>query len=189
MKKYDKYLEYLTNDEDQSGLEGKPTYRNKVRLVWGFGLILLLLVILSFRMGYWQIVRADDLRERAVDIQKVDSEIDSVRGAIYDTNGNVLAQTITEYELYGYTEYMYKSDNISTSKKNATVEKLAEILGKTEEECKELLNSDENLVLLGSGLTQKQDIRPCSCIYRAHPFLSSLGPSARRFRRFFRAYF
>ena len=82
MKKYDKYLEYLTNDEDQSGLEGKPTYRNKVRLVWGFGLILLLLVILSFRMGYWQIVRADDLRERAVDIQKVDSEIDSVRGAI-----------------------------------------------------------------------------------------------------------
>ena len=156
MKKYDKYLEYLTNDEDQSGLEGKPTYRNKVRLVWGFGLILLLLVILSFRMGYWQIVRADDLRERAVDIQKVDSEIDSVRGAIYDTNGNVLAQTITEYELYGYTEYMYKSDNISTSKKNATVEKLAEILGKTEEECKELLNSDENLVLLGSGLTQKQ---------------------------------
>ena len=156
MKKYDKYLEYLTNDEDQSGLEGKPTYRNKVRLVWGFGLILLLLVILSFRMGYWQIVRADDLREMAVDIQKVDSEIDSVRGAIYDTNGNVLAQTITEYELYGYTEYMYKSDNISTSKKNATVEKLAEILGKTEEECKELLNSDENLVLLGSGLTQKQ---------------------------------
>ena len=156
MKKYDKYLEYLTNDEDQSGLEGKPTYRNKVRLVWGFGLILLLLVILSFRMGYWQIVRADDLRERAVDIQKVDSEIDSVRGAIYDTNGNVLAQTITEYELYGYTEYMYKSDNISTSKKNATVEKLSEILGKTEEECKELLSSDENLVLLGSGLTQKQ---------------------------------
>ena len=156
MKKYDKYLEYLTNDEDQSGLEGKPTYRNKVRLVWGFGLILLLLVILSFRMGYWQIVRADDLRERAVDIQKVDSEIDSVRGAIYDTNGNVLAQTITEYELYGYTEYMYKSDNISTSKKNATVEKLSEILGKTEDECKELLSSDENLVLLGSGLTQKQ---------------------------------
>lgn len=156
MKRYGRFFEFLTNDEDESALRERTSYKNKVRLVWGFGLILLALLILSFRMGYWQIIRADEMRQRAIDIQKVDSEIDSVRGAIYDRNGNVLAQTITEYELYGYTEYMYKSDKISSLKKNDTVEKLSKLTGKTEEECKELLSGKENLVLLGSGMTQKQ---------------------------------
>ncbi|MBP3897495.1 MAG: hypothetical protein J6D57_06660, partial [Mogibacterium sp.] len=49
---------------------------NRSRLVLGFAVILLLMTALIFRMGYWQIVRADELRTMAVSMQKVDTELD-----------------------------------------------------------------------------------------------------------------
>ena len=156
MDKGKKFLDMVTTEEDESALRGKVTFKNRSRLVWGFALILLFFMYLVFRMGYWQIVRADDLRERATDIQKVDSEIDSVRGIIYDKNGNVLAQTITEYELYVYTENIYKSSDISKMEKKETLNKLHKVTGTSKEELLELLEGKENLVKVGSGLTQKQ---------------------------------
>ena len=49
------------------------TPKNRSRLVFGFGMILFLMTLLIFRMGYWQIVRADELRTMAAQMQKVDT--------------------------------------------------------------------------------------------------------------------
>ena len=130
---------------------------NRSRLVLGFAVILLLMTALIFRMGYWQIVRADELRTMAVSMQKVDTELDPVRGTIYDSKMSVLAEAVTEYELYGYTQYLYKDEDISLREKTSTVRKLAEITGEDEETIRNKLGGDEdNLVLLADGLTREQ---------------------------------
>ena len=132
------------------------TSKNRNRLAFGFAAMLLLLFALMFKMGYWQIYRADDMRMKATEMQKVDTEIDPVRGAIYDSNMNTLAESMIEYELYGYTQFLYKSDEISEADKAKNVATLAEITGKDPAKIQELLEGDENPVKLAEGLTREQ---------------------------------
>ena len=132
------------------------TARNRNRLAFGFAVILLLLFALVFRMGYWQIYKSDELKVMAADMQKVDTQIAPVRGPIYDSRMNTLAETVTEYELYAYTQYIYKDDSISADDKAKRILRLAHITGKDAAEIKELLEGEENLVLLGDGLTRQQ---------------------------------
>ncbi len=130
---------------------------NRSRLLLGFAAILLLMTALIFRMGYWQIVRADELRTMADQMQKVDTEIDPVRGTIYDSNMNVLAEAVTEYELYGYSQYLYKASDITDIDRNATVRRLAQITGKEEEVIREKLSEPgENLILIADRLNSDQ---------------------------------
>jgi len=69
---------------------------------------------------------------------------------------NTLAETVTEYELYAYTQYIYKDESISADDKAKRILRLAYLTGKDAAEIKELLEGEENLVLLGEGLTRQQ---------------------------------
>lgn len=130
---------------------------NKGRLAIGFFVVLVLFVALVGRLAYWQIVKAEELKERATDIQTLDTNISSKRGTIYDANGNILAETVTKYELCVYNAYFYKSDDISSSTKKKNLKDLAKITGKSEEDLKSLLTkSKDSLVLVASGLTREQ---------------------------------
>lgn len=139
--------------EDNSDL---ITSKNRNRLAFGFGVILLLLFALIFRMGYWQIYKSDELKVMAADMQKVDTEIAPQRGAIYDSRMNTLAETVTEYELYVYTQYIYKDESISADDKAKRILRLAYLTNKDAAEVKAILEGEENLVLLGEGLTRQQ---------------------------------
>ena len=134
----------------------RVTIKNRRRLAAGFAFILICMSALILRMGYWQIYRADELATMAAEMQKVDTEIDPVRGAIYDTQMTTLAETVTEYELYAYTQYLYKDESISVTDKGKTLTKLSRITGKDREEIRKLLEGEENLVLLAEGLTKEQ---------------------------------
>ena len=127
---------------------------NRFRIALGFGFILLLMFALMIRMGYWQIVRADELKVMATEMQKVDSEIDPARGSIFDSRGNVLAESVTEYELYAYSQNLYKSTEIKPAIKVSNVKILTEITGKSAEEIEKILSDEENLVLVAEGLTK-----------------------------------
>lgn len=129
---------------------------NRRRIALGFGVILLLMFALMLRMGYWQIVRADELRIMATEMQKVDSEIDPARGSIYDSRMNVLAESVTEYELYAYSQQLYKSTYIDPAIKKSTLKILYEITGKSEAEIEKILTGEENLVLIDDGLSKEQ---------------------------------
>ncbi len=155
VKKTDKKREKIRRKalEDNTNV---ITSRNRKRLAFGFGVILVLLFALIFRMGYWQIYKSDELKVLAADMQKVDTEIAPVRGAIYDSRMNTLAETVTEYELYAYTQYIYKDDSISADDKAKRILRLSHITGKDAAEIKALLEGEENLVLLGEGLTRQQ---------------------------------
>ena len=134
----------------------RVTVQNRGRLAFGLGLIFALMTVLILRMGYWQIYRSDELRVMAAEMQKVDTEIDPARGSIYDSQMTTLAESVTEYELYAYTQYLYKDDSISLEERDKTATRLAEITGKDKEEIKKLLEDRENLVLLAGGLTREQ---------------------------------
>ena len=127
---------------------------NRIRLLIGFFFLFLLMILLVIRMGYWQIVRADDLKEMATAMQKVDTEIESVRGSIYDSKMNTLAETVTKYELYAYTQYLYKDKSLSGADKDAVLSNLIKITGKDKDELLKKLDGKENLVLLADGLSK-----------------------------------
>ena len=134
----------------------RVTPDNRIRLAGGYLVILLLMFALIFRMGYWQIIRADELKTMAASMQKVDTEIDPVRGSIYDSNGTVLAESITEYELYGYTQYIYKSVTLTPGEKQTALNNMVKITGLEEKTIRSRLESNENLVLIAEGLTKEQ---------------------------------
>ena len=135
---------------------GVITSKNRNRLAAGFAVLLLAIFALIFRLGYWQIYKSDELKVMAIDMQKVDTEIDPVRGAIYDSRMNTLAETVTEYELYAYTQFLYKDEGVSSDDKAKAVLRLSEITGRDPAEMQQLLEGEENLVLIGEGLTREQ---------------------------------
>lgn len=136
------------------GTEITPS--NRIRLAGGLLVLLVLMFALIIRMGYWQIVRADELKTMAIQMQKVDTEIEPARGVIYDSKMGTLAESVTEYELYAYTQYLYKTSDISLVEKARTLRQLVEITGLDDETIKNKLEGDENLVLIADGLTREQ---------------------------------
>lgn len=129
---------------------------NRQRIAMGFAFVLLLLFALMIRMGYWQIVRADELRNMATEMQKEDTEIAPSRGVIYDSRMNTLAESVTEYELYAYSQSLYKAEDVSAAIKKSNVVILSEITEKSPEEIEKILTGEENLVMVGDALTKEQ---------------------------------
>ena len=137
---------------------------NIKRLGIGFILVILLFTVLLFRVAYWQIVRADDLNEKATQMQDQDTSIEPVRGTIYDSNMNALALTVTKYELYAYTQSLYKDDMVTDKARKSILQNLIKYTGETEEKLKAKLTGDENLVKLASGL-KKSDANKLKKLY------------------------
>ena len=76
------------------------TVKHKKRIVLGFLLLALLMTGLTFRIGWHQIVRAEELTQKARDQQTQDVPIAAKRGTIYDRNGKELASSITCYSVW-----------------------------------------------------------------------------------------
>ena len=73
---------------------------NRKRLIIAFGIVCALLVILCFRVGYWQIIKADAMTEKAVEQQTRDTPVEAKRGTIYDRNGAELAVSGSSYSVW-----------------------------------------------------------------------------------------
>ena len=69
----------------------EPTNKNRSRLVFLFGIACLLFVLLAGRLGWHQILRAEEYNQMATDQQTSDSTVRAVRGSIRDRNGRDLA--------------------------------------------------------------------------------------------------
>ncbi len=96
--------------------------------------LLILSVVIIFllstnvaRVFYLQVVRGEELAQKAESQQMRDSEISAMRGSIYDADGNVLAQSATVWNIY--------IDPLAitiTSDEDATAEQIALNEAKTE---------------------------------------------------------
>lgn len=75
-----------------------PGTLSKQRIKWMLlGFTVLLAALLIFRVGYWQIVKADWLQEKALDQWTSETPVSPTRGAILDRNGQYLAQSASSY--------------------------------------------------------------------------------------------
>ena len=94
-----------------------------------FALMAVVLGALIFRIGYWQIVRGNDMKEAVLRQQTSQSTITASRGVIYDRNHKVLAESATVNTL------VCNPQQIKKDKGEAVVAaKLAQILNMDEDE-------------------------------------------------------
>ena len=140
---------------------------NKVRinkLIFVFGLLLFCLIII--RLIYLNISEKIDginLSEFSENRNTTKETLYATRGTIYDSNKEILAQTVDSYKIIAYLDKS-RSKNSTTPHhvvdKELTAQKLAPILNMTEERILEILNQD-NLYQVefgthGKGLTELQ---------------------------------
>lgn len=137
---------------------------NRRRLGIGFMLVVLMFSVLTFRLAYWQIVRGDDLNEKATEMQDQDTTIDPVRGTIYDANMNPLAQSVTEYELYVYSQSLYKDKKITEDEQKKVLKNLSKYTGLSEKELKKKFENKDNLIKLADGL-KRDDVKALQKLY------------------------
>ena len=123
---------------------------NKKRIVWGFVIIAVLMILLIFRVAWIQIVDADELTEKAIGQQTSDITIEAKRGAIYDRNGKELATSITCYTLWVRPAQL--AENMTSDEITELAETLAPIVDEKAGEIRKNLVREQALVKVAQYL-------------------------------------
>lgn len=127
---------------------------NKRRLVIAFMIFSAILLLLSFRMGYIQIVKGEEYSKKAIQQQTKDERVEAKRGDILDRNGNKLAVSTLRYSVWVRPSMFSNSE--SKEENDAKIKKvssdLGEILDMSPEEIEEKLTSGVSLVKVAKYL-------------------------------------
>ncbi len=126
------------------------TVKHKKRIVIGFIILSLVLVGLTFRVGWHQIVKADELTQKARDQQTQDVPIAAKRGTIYDRNGRELASSITCYSVWVRPAQLKEAK--SENEINALAQQLADITDVELDTVRARLTREEALVRVAKYL-------------------------------------
>lgn len=132
--------------------------KNKMLVAKVFTLIIFLfLFIFILRLGYLCLTGKVDginLQSFADERNTKTETLYSLRGTIYDANGEVLAQTINSYTLIAYLDSS-RSEGYDTPQhvvdKELTAQKLATVIDMSEDEILSILNKDAYQVEFGSA--------------------------------------
>ena len=120
--------------------------KSKNRIILFFGLFCLILVALCVRVGYLQIVNAEELSKKAVVQQTNDEELKAKRGVITDRNGKELAVSSICYTVWA------RPSAIKKDKLDEYATTLSGILKLSKAEVTEDLTQKKNLVKLAKYL-------------------------------------
>lgn len=131
--------------------------KNKKRIALGFLIVAVLLLLLTFRVAYWQIIKGEWLTEKAIAQQTQDTPIEAKRGAIYDRNGKELATSITCYTLWARPAQVktQKGKTITAEQIAAIASQLAQITGRDAETVQTNLTKSTALVRIASNLDKE----------------------------------
>jgi len=136
-------------------MNGTPVgAKNKKRIAEAFGIIALLMMVLILRVAWHQIVRADELSEKAVTQQTSDIPISAKRGNIYDRNGKEMATSVTGYSVWIWPKRLKGS--YQDDKYDQALMKLAAVLGENTDRLKKKLETDSNLVRISGYIDKEQ---------------------------------
>ena len=106
--------------------------------VFIFGMFLtFLFVTIVGRLFYIQIVKGEEYADKALSQQLSDTEITASRGTIYDSDGNVLAQSATVWTVF------LDPSNITDNNRQTIVDYLASVFQYDDEEKQELLEKSQ----------------------------------------------
>ena len=131
----------------------KVSIRGKKRVLFVFAILLFCMLLLTFRTSWIQIVKGEEYKERAVEQQMNDIPLNAKRGSIYDRNGEILASSMTSYNLWARPAQL---------KENYTQERLIEIasvlamdLSMDASDILESISSEAVLVKVKGALTKE----------------------------------
>lgn len=126
------------------------------RLVILAVVIVFLLSTNAARVLYLQVVRGEELSQKAESQQMADTEISAMRGTIYDSEGNVLAKSATVWNIYidpqaidleiletDTAEQIAEKEKKSEERRNLIVEFFSELFEYDDEEKEELLKKTQ----------------------------------------------
>lgn len=121
---------------------------NKKRMWIAFIILASLLIILTFRVGWVQIVRGNHYAELAKEEQKKDIPLEAKRGSVYDCNGQDLALSAVTNTIWARPHAIYsgRSDKKAKDNYDNTKKALKEVLGLSDEYVKTILKSEKPIV-------------------------------------------
>jgi len=127
----------------------KTSFKNRRRLLFLFGVFILLFVALIARLGWIQIIDAEKYAQKALKQQTIDSSVSALRGEILDSTGQQLAASVTKNTIWVRPASVMKNgkteDDISANAK-AEAATLAAILGLDEDSVYTTITSEKTLV-------------------------------------------
>ena len=120
-------------------------------------ILMLIIILLGFgtvfaRLFYLQVYQAEELQQRAVEQQLHDTTVSAKRGSIYDKNGNILAQSITVWNVVLAPANFKKDDDAS---RRIVAKGLANILEMDEDEIFKKTHENSYYVVLKNKVETK----------------------------------
>lgn len=129
------------------------TIKHKRRIAIGFFLMSMLLLLLTFRVAWIQVVKGEEYTEKAITQQTSETPIEAKRGTIYDRNGKELATSTTCYTLW------VRPSDFTADKKQEEIDgmisKLAEVIDKDEETVRKRVTADQYMVAVAKYLDKE----------------------------------
>ena len=136
---------------------GNTNNRTKKRLVICFAFICLLIVGLSFRVGWVQIVKGEEYKRMAAGQQTRDISIVAKRGTIYDRKGEELAMSAISFSVWVRPKKIWEGEE--TGSKEIKAEKylasLSETLGIELEKIEGMTKTDSPMVKIAKHQTKE----------------------------------
>lgn len=134
-------------------MKAPVTLKNKRRIAIGFLIMALLLIILTFRVAWIQIVDAEEYTEKAILQQTTDTPIQAKRGVIYDRNGKELATSTTCYTLWVWpSQFTAEKDDAQIKEMSS---RIAEIVDKDVEKIQAGVTKNQHMVALAKYLDKE----------------------------------
>jgi len=128
--------------------------KNLIIIVW---IVFALLLLLCVRVGWIQIVKGDEYSDIAEAQQTRDTPIEAERGAIFDTNGNELAVSVTCYTIWARPTDINSGKTKTEAAANAekTAKSLSEILDMDYDEVHEMVTREQSIIKIKKGIDKE----------------------------------
>jgi len=135
------------------------TNTTKRRLVFTFIAICVLCTLLTFRLGWIQIVNGEEYSRMAREQQTRDVPIEAKRGRIYDRNGTVLAMSAATFSIWVRPDAVrstrHNDEALSIAQVNHTAAELARALDMDEERVHELITQNRALIRVARNVNKE----------------------------------
>ena len=133
------------------------TIRSKKNLIFVLVIVFALLLIATMRVGYVQLVKGEEYKDRALSQQTTDIVVEAERGIIYDRNEEKLAQSVKCFDVYVYPAEIgkYKSKKERKQLLLITAGKLAKALDLDKNDVLKQIDKTSGQAILAKGLARE----------------------------------